>query len=191
MLRATFESLLDAVPAFANVLLVVVGAVAGRSAGAPPSATSPSFVYLFTLLVWPLRIIGFVLGDLPHSLAGWDRVQGMLREPVPTRRARPSSRRARASASSSTASRFAYEPGRAILPASTSSCPPAPLWPSSVRPRRASPRSSPSSPGWSTPAAGTVAVEAGERCLVFQEPFLFADSMRDNITRGRSSRRPT
>ena len=34
------------------------------------------------------------------------------------------------------------------------------------------------------PDAGTVRVEPGERCLVFQEPFLFADSIRGNVELG-------
>ena len=33
--------------------------------------------------MWPLRLIGFVLGDLPRSLAGWTRVQGILADPAP------------------------------------------------------------------------------------------------------------
>ena len=41
-----------------------------------------SFVYLFTLLVFPLRLIGYALSELPHSLAGWKRVRAVLDEPI-------------------------------------------------------------------------------------------------------------
>ena len=41
-----------------------------------------SFIYLFTLLVFPLRLIGFALSELPHSFAGWDRVREVLDEPI-------------------------------------------------------------------------------------------------------------
>ena len=122
-MRATFEALLDGVPNLANVVLVVVGAYRVRS-GRPPSATSTSFVYLFTLLVWPLRLIGFVLGDLPRSLAGWTRIQGILADPVPRRprgdRRRPAGRhRHRRCAASTTPS----TPGATSWPASTSVIP--------------------------------------------------------------------
>ena len=76
-LRATFESLLDAVPSLANVVLVVAGAYRVR-AGAMTVGDVTAVVYLFTLLVWPLRLIGFVLAELPRSLAGWERVRGVL-----------------------------------------------------------------------------------------------------------------
>jgi ABC-type multidrug transport system fused ATPase/permease subunit len=34
--------------------------------------------YLFTLLAFPIRAIGWVLGELPRSVVGWDRVQPVL-----------------------------------------------------------------------------------------------------------------
>ena len=81
-MRATFEALLDGVPNLANVVLVVVGAYRVQ-AGAATVGDVASFVYLFTLLVWPLRLIGFVLGELPRSLAGWTRIHGVLDDAVP------------------------------------------------------------------------------------------------------------
>ena len=41
-----------------------------------------SFIYLFTLLVFPLRLIGFTLSEVPHSLAGWNRIRDLLDQPV-------------------------------------------------------------------------------------------------------------
>ena len=35
--------------------------------------------YLFTLLAFPVRAIGWVLGELPRSVVGWDRVDAVLR----------------------------------------------------------------------------------------------------------------
>ena len=40
------------------------------------------FIYMFTLLVFPLRLIGFALSELPHSLAGWNRIRTVLDEPI-------------------------------------------------------------------------------------------------------------
>ena len=80
-LRSIFESLLDAVPTTVNVLLVVGGAYRVRS-GAMTVGELTSFIYLFTLLVFPLRIIGFTLSELPHSLAGWNRIRSLLDQPL-------------------------------------------------------------------------------------------------------------
>ena len=41
-----------------------------------------SFIYLFTLLVFPLRIIGYLFSEIPHSVAGWRRVREVLDEPI-------------------------------------------------------------------------------------------------------------
>ena len=80
-IRSTFESLLDGVPNVTNVLLLIGGAYRVR-AGAMTVGEVASFVYLFTLLVFPLRLIGFALSELPHSIAGWNRIRELLDEPV-------------------------------------------------------------------------------------------------------------
>ena len=41
-----------------------------------------SFIYLFTLLVFPLRLIGFALSELPYSIAGWNRIRELLDQPL-------------------------------------------------------------------------------------------------------------
>jgi ABC-type multidrug transport system fused ATPase/permease subunit len=184
VLRATFESLLDAVPNLANVVLIVVGAYRVQ-AGAATLGDITSFVYLFTLLVWPLRLIGFLLGDLPHSLAGWGRIQGVLADALPAGRA------AIAAPTSPTAGielhgvHFGYEPGRSVLAGVDLT----------IESGRTVAVVGPTGAGKSTllqviagllhPDGGTVRVEPGERCLVFQEPFLFADSIRGNVELGR------
>lgn len=81
-LRATFDALLDGLPALGIVALVVLGAVRIES-GAITAGELVSFVNLFTLLIWPLRLIGYVLGELPRSVVGYQRVQSVLVEPVP------------------------------------------------------------------------------------------------------------
>lgn len=79
--RSTFEALLDFVPASFNVLLILIGAHR-VSAGAMTLGELSSFIYLFTLLIFPLRIIGYVLSEVPHSASGWKRVSGVLDEPI-------------------------------------------------------------------------------------------------------------
>lgn len=79
--RSTFEALLDFVPASFNVLLILIGAHR-VGAGAMTLGELSSFIYLFTLLIFPLRIIGYVLSEVPHSASGWKRVSGVLDEPL-------------------------------------------------------------------------------------------------------------
>jgi ABC-type multidrug transport system fused ATPase/permease subunit len=80
-LRSTFEALLDGVPSVVNIALLMAGAFRVRS-GAMSVGELTSFIYLFTLLVFPLRLIGFTLSELPHSLAGWGRIRSLLDQPV-------------------------------------------------------------------------------------------------------------
>ena len=80
--RATFDGLMDAMPALINVFLVVIGAHRVQS-GALTVGELSGFVYLFTLLVFPLRIIGYVFSELPHSRSGMDRIDEILDEVSP------------------------------------------------------------------------------------------------------------
>lgn len=81
VMRSTFEALLDAIPSFINIVLLVVGAHRVKS-GAMTVGELTSFVYLFTLLIFPLRIIGYVFSELPHSLSGWNRTRQIVNEPI-------------------------------------------------------------------------------------------------------------
>lgn len=80
-IRSLFEALLDGVPNVANTALARGGAYRVRGRSRHRGRTG-QLLYLFTLLVFPLRLIGYVLSDLPHSLAGWNRVRGVLDEVV-------------------------------------------------------------------------------------------------------------
>jgi len=79
--RSTFEALLDGVPSLVNILLLVVGAMRVESRSMTVGELT-SFIYLFTLLIFPLRIIGYVLSSVPHSASGYKRVREILDEPV-------------------------------------------------------------------------------------------------------------
>ena len=86
MLRTSFDAVLDSLPSLATILLVAVGAWRVE-VGAATAGDIVSFVTLFGFMVWPLRLIGFVLGDLPRSVAGDDRVREVLAGEVdPARR---------------------------------------------------------------------------------------------------------
>ncbi|MEY3165325.1 MAG: hypothetical protein RLZZ270_1064 [Actinomycetota bacterium] len=79
--RSRFESLLDLIPSIAIVLLLLAGSWRVGE-GRMTVGELGSFVYLFTLLSFPLRIIGYALSELPHSRAGLAHVDEFLADPV-------------------------------------------------------------------------------------------------------------
>lgn len=79
--RSMFEAAIDAIPSLINITLIVLGAIRVKS-GAMSVGDLTSFIYLFTLLVFPLRIIGYLFSEIPHSVAGWRRVREVLDEPI-------------------------------------------------------------------------------------------------------------
>jgi len=80
---ANFEASLDALPALTTVALLVMG-VWRIEQGAITAGTLVGLISLFSLLIWPLRLIGYVLGDMPRAVAGYERVAEVLAEPLPT-----------------------------------------------------------------------------------------------------------
>ncbi len=80
-LRSLFESVLDVVPNVANVGIVAVGAHRVNSGDLTIGGLA-SFIYLFTLLVFPLRILGYALSELPRSLAGQSRIRSLTGQDV-------------------------------------------------------------------------------------------------------------
>jgi ABC-type multidrug transport system fused ATPase/permease subunit len=79
--RSRFEAAIDAIPSLINITLIVLGAIRVKT-GAMSVGDLTSFIYLFTLLVFPLRIIGYLFSEIPHSVAGWRRVREVLDEPI-------------------------------------------------------------------------------------------------------------
>jgi ABC-type multidrug transport system fused ATPase/permease subunit len=79
---ANFEAGLDALPAVTTVALLVIG-VWRIEQGAITAGTLVGLINLFALLIWPLRLIGYVLGDMPRAVAGYERVAEVLAEPLP------------------------------------------------------------------------------------------------------------
>jgi ATP-binding cassette subfamily B protein len=85
---ANFEASLDALPAVTTVVLLVIG-VWRIEQGAITPGTLVGLINLFALLIWPLRLIGYVLGDMPRAVAGYERVAEVLAEPLPAARPAP------------------------------------------------------------------------------------------------------
>jgi ATP-binding cassette subfamily B protein len=79
--RASFEAGLDALPTTAIIALLAVGSWRVAS-GAITLGDLIGFVALFQLLAWPMRFIGWILAELPRAVVGYDRLEEVFREPV-------------------------------------------------------------------------------------------------------------
>jgi len=76
--RSVFEPVMDLLPSLGTLAVLAVGAqrVANGAASAGDVVTT---AYLVGVMAFPVRAIGFLLGELPRSLVGWDRVSRVLR----------------------------------------------------------------------------------------------------------------
>jgi ATP-binding cassette, subfamily B, bacterial len=182
-LRSTFEALLDGVPNVVNIFLLVAGAYRVRS-GAMSIGELTSFIYLFTLLVFPLRLIGFALSELPYSIAGWNRIRELLDQPLISDPALTLRRHADNSIELVDVS-YNHDGTRDVLQGVEAT----------IAGGRTVAVVGSTGSGKTTLLhliAGLIAVDHGsitvpqEGCaLVFQEPFLLAGSIRDNVAMGR------
>ncbi len=198
-LRATFETTLDALPTMAIVALLLLGAWRVDQ-GVMTPGTVVAFVSLFTLLTWPLRLIGYVLGNLPRAVVGYDRIQTILAEPVDPRHERSAGSATRITTPSVDGARlvldglsFRYEPDRPVLSNVSAEVKPG------TRVALVGPTGSGKSTlvllvaGLLTPTGGAVRIDGrpladltvdelrAEIGVAFQEPFLFSDTVHDNI----------
>lgn len=182
--RSWFEALLDVIPSLTNIALVVLGAIRVDS-GDLTVGEFTSVIFLFTLLVFPLRLIGYALSELPRSRAAWLRIQAVVTDPI-----EPDPRR-----------RIGRAPagvGAALHHVSYT-------YPGDVRPAVRDvdltlPSGSvtalvgPTGAGKSTlvdlvvglvpPTSGSIDLADVTRCIVFQEAFLLSGSIRDNVELG-------
>ncbi|MEV4285090.1 ABC transporter ATP-binding protein [Nonomuraea bangladeshensis] len=75
--RGLFDPMLEALPTLGVLAVLAVGALR-LSGGAIGSGDLVQVAYLFTLLAFPIRALGWVLAELPRSVVGWQRVQAVL-----------------------------------------------------------------------------------------------------------------
>ncbi|MBA2283824.1 MAG: ABC transporter ATP-binding protein [Acidimicrobiia bacterium] len=202
VVRATFEALLDAIPALGILVLLPVGAWRVDQA-AITIGTVVSFVSLFQLLVFPLRLFGYVLGELPRSVVSHDRIQRVLAVPIDPRHATvsqvvdPSHPRPAPGARLEVLDLgFAYEPGVTVLDRVSFT----------VEPGRTVAIVGATGSGKSTlllliaglldPDAGTIRLDGRDQAdlsvdelrsqvaTAFQEAFLFAETVTENVLLG-------
>lgn len=179
--RSMFEAAIDAIPSLINILLIVLGAFRVKD-GAMSIGDLTSFIYLFTLLVFPLRIIGYLFSEIPHSVAGWRRVREVLDEPIgqdPKEAIQIPKAGVALSCTNVNYAHVAENPvltdlsleilsGKTVAIVGATGCGKTTLLHLLS--------------GLIECDSGTISVQPGGVGLVFQEAFLFAESLRYNIT---------
>jgi ATP-binding cassette subfamily B protein len=75
--RGLFDPVLEALPNLGVLAVLLVGSIRLRS-GAISPGDLVHVAYLFTLLAFPIRALGWVLAEVPRSVVGWERVRGVL-----------------------------------------------------------------------------------------------------------------
>jgi len=194
--RGLFDPLLEALPNLGVLAVLLVG-TARIASGATDAGEVVQIGYLFTLLAFPIRAIGWVLGELPRSVVGWDRVRRVLDAsgalPYGDRQLAATVAGSRLDAR---AVHYAYDAERDVLHDMTFT----------VEPGRTVAVVGPTGSGKSTlttllvrlvdPTSGTVLVDGvdlrevvrggvpGAAAVVPQQTFLFDDSVRGNVTLG-------
>ncbi len=76
-LRGLFDPVLEALPNLGVLAVLLIGSLR-LEAGAMTAGDLVHVAYLFTLLSWPIRALGWVLAEVPRSVVGWERVRGVL-----------------------------------------------------------------------------------------------------------------
>ncbi|MBO2465913.1 ABC transporter ATP-binding protein [Actinomadura sp. LCR2-06] len=76
-IRGLFDPVLEALPNLGVLAVLLIGSVRLES-GAMTAGDLVHVAYLFTLLSWPIRALGWVLAEVPRSVVGWERVRGVL-----------------------------------------------------------------------------------------------------------------
>jgi ABC-type multidrug transport system fused ATPase/permease subunit len=139
---------------------------------------------MFTLLVFPLRLIGFALSELPHSLAGWGRVRTVLDEQIEPDPGHSIGEAAPGNGLELDDVTFAFDGTDEATLSGISLTVPSGRVVAVVGPTGAGKTTLVEViAGLLAPVSGKVRI-AGERALVFQEGFLFSGTVRDNLEIG-------
>src|SRR4051812_16481814 len=196
VVRAVFDPVLEALPSLGVLGVLLVG-VLRVQAGATEAGDVVNVSYLLMVVAFPIRSIGWLLGEFPRSVVGFRRVRSVLHE---TGQMEYGVRRL---PTHTTGSRlevrgvgFAYDPGQPVLDDVTFT----------VEPGRTVALVGATASGKSTlvtllfrlvdPDRGAILVDgqdvralgvgelATQAALVPQQAFLFDDTVRGNVTLG-------
>jgi ABC-type multidrug transport system fused ATPase/permease subunit len=76
-LRAGFDPLMEALPTIGILAVIVVGAWRVDQGLISPGELI-TFAYLFRLVAMPMRVFTWLLGQIPAATVGWQRIQAVL-----------------------------------------------------------------------------------------------------------------
>jgi ABC-type multidrug transport system fused ATPase/permease subunit len=79
-IRALFDPLMESLPNLGILAVLFVGAHRVDQ-GLITTGTLVTFAYLFRLVAMPMRVFAWLLADMPRSTVGWARVQRIIDEP--------------------------------------------------------------------------------------------------------------
>lgn len=183
-LRGTFEAFLESIPSLTNIGLIVLGASRVQSGDLTIGQLS-GFIFMFTLLVFPLRIIGYALSELPHADAGYRRVKAVLDEPLdPDPRDTIGHTHGDLAVQLQGAS-YTYPGEAAPVVAAANLLVPRGTVTAIVGATGAGKSTMVDLiAGVLAPTSGSISVTPGTTAIVFQEAFLFGGTVRDNVAVG-------
>lgn len=75
--RGLFDPVVEAIPQVGTLLVLAVG-TQRVATGAMSAAEVVQVAYLIALLAFPVRAVGWVLGEIPRTVVSWDRVEAVL-----------------------------------------------------------------------------------------------------------------
>jgi ATP-binding cassette, subfamily B, bacterial len=75
--RAAFDPVLEALPSIGVIAVLVVGVVRVEQ-GLTDPGNVVTIAYLLTIVSFPIRSLGWLVGEFPRSVVGFDRVQAVL-----------------------------------------------------------------------------------------------------------------
>nr|WP_202893479.1 ABC transporter ATP-binding protein [Kribbella italica] len=193
--RGAFDPVIEGLPRLGVLAVLLVGVGRVRS-GAADAGDVVQVAFLFTLIGFPIRALGWVLGELPRSVVGWDRVQRVLTAEGGMEYGDQKLTSIKAARLDVDDLRFGYLPDRDVLRGVDFT----------IEPGRTVAVVGPTGSGKSTlttmltrlvdPEEGAVRIDgvdlrtlardelAGSVALVAQNAFLFDDTVRGNITLG-------
>ncbi len=76
-LRGLFDPVMESLPSVGTLAVLLLGCWRLQT-GAITVSELVTVSFLFTVLAFPVRAIGWVVAELPRSVAGWERVQAVL-----------------------------------------------------------------------------------------------------------------
>ncbi len=75
--RGRFDPAIEAIPTIGTLAVLFVGTLRVRSGLLSP-AEVVQIAYLFSILAFPVRALGWVLAELPRAVVGWKRISAVL-----------------------------------------------------------------------------------------------------------------